>query len=126
IPHMISTEGPAMAVGDMDKNGLDDVFFGAAKGNKRQLYLQQSDGKFKPVHIPALEADSSYEDVDATWTDVNNDGNPDLIVISGGNEYFNNDRHLLPRIYLNDGKANLTLKADAFRNIGETLGTVAV
>lgn len=126
IPHMISTEGPAVAVGDVDNNGLDDVFFGAAKGNKRQLYLQENNGRFKPVEIRALEADSNYEDVDATWADVNGDGNIDLIVASGGNEYYNNDRHLLPRVYLNDGAANFSLKADAFNNIGETWGAVAV
>ena len=126
IPHMISTEGPAVAVGDFDGNGLDDVFFGSAKGSRRELYIQEADGKFTSLRIPALAADSNYEDVDAAWADVNSDGNLDLIVISGGNEYYNNDRHLLPRLYLNDGKANLTPKADAFKGIGETLGTVAV
>lgn len=126
IPHMVSTEGPAVAVGDVDKNGLDDIFFGAAKGSKRQLYLQQGNGRFKPVDIPALDADSNYEDVDAAWVDVNSDGNIDMIVVSGGNEYYNNDRHLLPRVYLNDGTAKLSLKVDAFNITSETWGSVAV
>ena len=48
--------------------------------------------------------------------DVNNDQYPDLVVASGGNEYYGNDEHLLPRVYLNDGKGNLTRKMDAFTN----------
>lgn len=125
IPHMLSTEGPAIAVGDVDKNGLDDVFFGAAKGGRRGLYLQEINGKFRSAAMPGMEADSNYEDVDAIWQDVNNDGNPDLIVASGGNEFFDNDRHLLPRVYLNDGNANLVWKSDAFEGINETQGCVA-
>jgi len=61
--------------------------------------------------------DSMYEDVDATWADVNNDGNIDLIVASGGNEYYGNDEHLLPRIYLNDGKSNFKRLENAFSNV---------
>jgi hypothetical protein len=126
IPHMISTEGPALAVADVDHNGLEDVFIGGAKGGKRGLFLQQAGGKFIELEEPALHADSNYEDVDAQWYDVNKDGHVDLIIASGGNEYFGNDTHLLPRIYVNDGKGNLTKKADAITGIFETLGCVAV
>ncbi|HUQ67410.1 MAG TPA: VCBS repeat-containing protein [Flavitalea sp.] len=126
MPHMISTEGPALAVADADHNGLDDVFIGGAKGGRRSLFLQQRGGKFIELDQPAMHADSNYEDVDAQWHDVNNDNNVDLIIASGGNEYFGNDAHLLPRIYLNDGKGNLTRKEDAITGIFETLGCVAV
>ena len=61
-----------------------------------------------------MYVDSMYEDVDAVWADVNNDGNTDLVVASGGNEYYGTDEHLLPRVYLNDGKAHFTKKQDAF------------
>ena len=126
MPHMISTEGPAVAVGDVDGNGLDDVFFGSSRGGNRALYLQQAGGKFELKELPAFQADSNYEDVDAAWADVNADGSPDLLVASGGNEYFNEDRHLLPRVYLNDGKGNLAMKKDAFDGIWITQGCLAV
>lgn len=125
MPHMISTEGPALAVADIDHNGLEDVFIGAAKGRRRGLYLQQPGGKFEEFEVPALHIDSNYEDVDAQWIDVDNDNNVDLVIASGGNEYYGNDAHLLPRVYLNDGKGNLTRKADAITDIYETTGCVA-
>ncbi len=61
--------------------------------------------------------DSTYEDVDACWTDVNNDGNPDLVVASGGNEYFGHDSILTPRIYLGDGKGNLNKMPHPFDSL---------
>lgn len=125
IPHMMSTEGPALAVADIDHNGLEDVFIGGAKGKKRGLFLQNANGTFTSMDVPALHADSNFEDVDAVWVDVNNDTHTDLVVASGGNEYFGKDQHLLPRVYLNDGKGNLTRKQDAIANIFETTGCVA-
>jgi hypothetical protein len=68
--------------------------------------------------------DSMYEDVDATWVDVNNDGNIDLVVATGGNEYFGQDQHLLPRVYLNDGKANFRKLENAFTGLNETYSCI--
>jgi hypothetical protein len=125
MPHMVSTEGPALAVKDINHDGLEDVFIGGAKGKKRGLFLQQANGTFTIHDMPALDADSNFEDVDACFVDVNNDGNEDLIIASGGNEYYGHDRHLLPRVFLNDGKANFTRKEDAITDLFETTGRVA-
>lgn len=125
IPHMVSTEGPAIAVADIDKNGLDDVFIGAPRNSKSILYLQIGPGKFTKTPQPSIEADSSYEDTDASFTDVNNDGNLDLIVASGGNEYYGNDMHNSPRVYLNDGKNNFSKLEGAFSNLYLTASSVA-
>ncbi|HEX5024949.1 MAG TPA: VCBS repeat-containing protein, partial [Agriterribacter sp.] len=114
MAHMLSREGPALAVADINHDGLEDIFIGSAKTFKNAMYVQRPNGSFIQTDQPALMADSMYEDVDATWADVNNDGNMDLIVASGGNEYYGNDEHLLPRIYLNDGKANFKRSQNAF------------
>ncbi len=98
IPHMLSTEGPALAVADINKDGLDDVFIGASKTFHNAIFLQQPNGKFIKTVQPEMFLDSMYEDVSATWADVNNDGNIDLIIATGGNEYYGNDEHLLPRV----------------------------
>lgn len=114
IPFMVSRDGPALAVGDINGDGLDDVFIGSSKFEKSAVYVQGSGGRFSRVTMPALDTDSTYEDVDACFVDVNGDRHPDLVVASGGNEYYGKDQHLLPRIYLNDGKGNFIRKTDAF------------
>ncbi|HEX6848921.1 MAG TPA: VCBS repeat-containing protein, partial [Chitinophagaceae bacterium] len=114
IPFMTSREGPALAVGDINADGLDDVFIGASKFKKPALFIQQSKGKFLRSDQPALSADSTYEDVDAIWVDINNDSFSDLVIASGGNEYYGNSAYLLPRVYLNDRKGNLSRLPDAF------------
>lgn len=124
LPHMLSTEGPALAVGDVNNDGLDDIYFGASKGYKPSLYLQQSSGKFIKSAQPGFDKDSVYEDVDASWVDVNNDGFIDLVVASGGNEFYGQDENLLPRVYLNDGKANFTRLPHAIDHIFVTQSTI--
>ncbi len=126
LPAMLSTEGPALAVADINNDGLQDVFAGGARNQTSAVWLQQQDGRFTRTNQPALAADSSYEDADAAWADVNRDGYPDLLVASGGNEFFGKDEHLLPRLYLNDGKGNLSRRKDAFPGLYATWGAVAL
>jgi len=125
IPHMVSTEGPAMAVGDINHDGLEDIFIGSSKTFLNGVFLQNSNGTFSKTNQPAMRLDSMKEDVDASFVDVNNDGNVDLVVASGGNEYFGEDDHLLPRVYLNDGKGNFTKLDKAFANIYMTQSCIA-
>lgn len=124
IPHMVSTEGPALAVADINKDGLDDIFFGSARDHKSVVFLQQSSGRFMKAPEPVLDADSIYEDVAACWADVNNDSNVDLIVASGGNEFYGTDFHNEPRVYINDGKGNLSKLKNAFSNIYMTASSI--
>ena len=104
IPHMVSAEGPRAAVGDINGDGRDDVFMGGAKWQMNGLYTQTSSGSFTRVHQPVLERDSVQEDVDALFLDVDGDKDKDLIVVSGGNEFYDTSAYMLPRLYLNDGK----------------------
>jgi hypothetical protein len=94
LPHMISTEGPALAAGDINHDGLQDVFIGSSKGKKNAIYIQTGNGTFSRQEQASLGLDSMYEDVDACIVDVNSDTHPDLIVASGGNEYYGTDKHL--------------------------------
>ncbi|MEO7293701.1 MAG: VCBS repeat-containing protein, partial [Ginsengibacter sp.] len=124
IPHMASTEGPALAVADINHDGLDDIFIGSSRDKKCALFLQQPSGKFIKSDQLILGKDSIYENVDASFTDVNNDGNIDLVIASGGNEFYGTDNHNAPRVYLNDGKANFTRLDNAFRGIVVTASCV--
>jgi hypothetical protein len=125
LPHMLSTEGPALAVADINHDGLEDVFIGASKTFHNAVFLQTPDGKFVQKLQPEMLKDSMWENVDAVWVDVNNDNNVDLLIATGGNEYYGKDQHLLPLLYLNDGKGNLTRKNDAFTDIYLTQSVVA-
>jgi hypothetical protein len=124
IPHMVSSEGPALAVSDINNDGLEDVFIGGSRGFKSYIFLQQPSGKFIKTIQPALDSDSAYEDVDACWADINNDGYTDLIVASGGNEYYGKDIHNTPRAYLNNGKGDFTRQGDAFNDLFLTASCV--
>lgn len=117
IPHKMSSEGPALAVADINHDGLEDVFLGSSKTSMPRLFLQNPNGKFSESKQAVFQKDSIYEEIDAKWVDVNNDTHLDLVVAEGGNEYFGKSNYLTPRIYLNDGKGNLSAKENAFQNI---------
>ena len=117
IPHLLSTEGPALAVADLNHDGLEDVFIGSSKWKKSVIFLQNRSGKFIKTIQPDLEKDSTYEDVGACIADINKDGNPDLIVASGGNEYYGQSRFLTPRVYLNNGKGGFSKLPDPFDSL---------
>ncbi|WP_234572113.1 VCBS repeat-containing protein [Rhodohalobacter sp. 614A] len=106
IPHMVSREGPAIAVADVNGDGLDDFFAGGAKRQPASLYIQQDNGTFQQKNISAFEEDFIQEDVDAKFADFTGDGHTDLLVVSGGNEYSGSSEYMPPRLYLNDGKGN--------------------
>ena len=113
LPHYISTEGPALAVADVNGDGREDIYLGGAKWQAGQLLLQQADGTFRPTPEPAFQADSLFEDVDAAFFDADGDGHPDLYVVSGGNEFWGNDDALRGRLYHNDGNGHFQRVPDA-------------
>ena len=117
IPHMTSREGPALCVGDINGDQLEDVFMGSSKGTKAAIFIQDKNGYFTRSHQPEIDNDSTYEETDAIWADVNNDHCLDLVIADGGNEYYGNSEYLKPRIFLNDGKGKLSKKENAFGDI---------
>lgn len=116
IPHMASTEGPKIAIGDVNGDGLQDLFIGGAKHQTGALILQHNDG-FETTYPQTFRNDSIQEDTDAVFFDVDNDGDLDLVVLSGGNEFRNDSENLLPRLYVNDGVGNFRRQSDAFAEI---------
>ncbi|MGD8426524.1 MAG: VCBS repeat-containing protein [Balneolaceae bacterium] len=125
MPYQLSDEGPAMAAGDVNGDGLEDLFFGGAKWQAGSLYIQQPDGRFKRQEVSAFEQDNAFEDTDAAFFDANNDGALDLYVVSGGDEYTVNSPKLYDRFYLNDGHGRFARVTDAFPTFGAN-GSVVV
>jgi len=122
LPHKLSQFGPALTAGDINDDGLDDFYIGGAANQAPTLFIQQKDGNFEESQVAFWQKEAGYEDVDALFVDINNDGLKDLYVVSGGNEYPKNDFHYTDRIYLNQG--NATFKKGAILNANRISGSV--
>lgn len=110
----LSESGPCMTISDINHDGLDDLFIGGAKDQPGKIFIQSPSGAFSEKGQPAFEEDAERVDVDAQFFDANDDGHPDLYVVSGGYHDFNaEDSRLQDRIYLNDGTGKFTLSREA-------------
>jgi len=124
IPHLVSTEGPALAIGDVDGDGRDDIYVGGAKWQAGRLFLQRRDGTFRADPQRAFQMDSLSEDVDAVLFDANGDGRPDLYVVSGGNEFDGDAAALQDRLYVNDGRGGFQRDSAALPRFSESGSSV--
>jgi enediyne biosynthesis protein E4 len=106
IPHKLSMEGPAIAIGDYNGDGLEDIFLGGASGQPGVIYEQNSLGKFEVKSQSELAKDSSLEDVCAVFFDINQNGLLDLVVGRGGNIPDQNLLESDTKIYVNQGNGN--------------------
>ncbi len=108
IPYALSTQGSKIAKGDVNGDGLEDIFVPNGKWKTSALLIQQKNSSFVFSQKSLFEQDSICEDVSAAFFDADGDKDLDLIVVSAGNEFFGKDKPLMPRLYINDGKGNFT------------------
>ncbi len=120
----LSRQGPCMTKGDVNGDGIEDLFIGGAAGQAGRIYLQGANGKFIYKPSQAIDLDSGSEDTAAELVDVDGDGDLDLYVGSGGYEYEVNNKLLQDRIYLNDGKGNFRKKTSGTPELLTSTGTI--
>jgi enediyne biosynthesis protein E4 len=116
--HMLSTQGPAFASGDVNRDGMEDMFLGGAAGVAGKLFVQTKAGLFRHVEVPAFYDDRDAEDVSAEFFDADNDGDLDLYVVSGGSENLSQSSAIVDRLYYNESEKTdrpLFKKANADR-----------
>ena len=108
IPYQLSRQGPKMAKGDVNGDGLEDFFIGGAAGQSGALYLQTAGGRFKKSSSQPWQQDTFCEDINSLFFDADGDGDVDLYIVSGGSEWRAPGPELQDRLYKNDGRGNFT------------------
>ena len=116
LPHGLSRAGPPLAVGDVDGNGLDDVFVGGAMHTPGTLFEQLKPGTFTSFTLAETGFRKPTEDTGATFFDADNDGDLDLYVVCGGNEYPDNDVRYQDKLFRNDGRGRFRQDTTALPN----------
>lgn len=110
IPHKFSEFGPSLTVGDVNGDGLEDVYIGASPGYDGKFFLQQNNGTFKASELQLQSRiERSIEDVGAALFDFDNDGDLDLYLVKGGFDLEKNHQKYSDLLYINDGKGFFTL-----------------
>ncbi len=108
LPYLLSTQGPLLAKGDVNNDGLEDVFMGGAKGFPGKLYFQRINHTFEQKEMSCFQGDANCEDLGVLFLDVDLDNDLDLYVVSGGNEFSISSPELQDRLYLNNGSGSFS------------------
>ena len=113
IPFLASNQAPKMAVGDVNGDGLEDIYQSGSRSRPRYLMIQAADGSFKESKQTSLNGDLNFEENDVTFFDADGDKDLDLYLASGGNEFLEKMSESKDKLLLNDGKGNFTLSTNA-------------
>ncbi len=112
LPHKLSEQGPGIAAGDINGDGLEDFVVGGAYRHSGYLFFQKKDGTFTQKALVHNEDAKYAEDLGVLLFDYDNDADLDLYVASGSNEHYADSEYYQDRLYKNDGKGNFTLTQD--------------
>ena len=120
IQQKYSQEGPFISTGDMNGDGREDFFVGGAYTQPGKVYLQKADGTFSGKDL--VTGTKNEEDLQSSLFDADDDGDLDLLVVSGSSEFDPASSFYRPRLYANDGQGNFLLNEKAISTIIRTPG----
>ncbi|MCF0057440.1 VCBS repeat-containing protein [Dyadobacter sp. CY356] len=107
LPHLLSQNGPGIAVGDINGDGREDFYIGGAFRHSGSFFVQNAQEKF--VEKPLTKDQKFEEDMGSLLFDADQDGDLDLFIVSGSSEFPIDSKYYQDRLYLNDGKGNFKL-----------------
>ncbi|HMG66195.1 MAG TPA: VCBS repeat-containing protein, partial [Chitinophagaceae bacterium] len=115
IPHKLSQYGPALASGDIDGNGFDDIYIGGTGNFPGKFFLQQPNGKFIMKDLPTTGGKNiqGNENMGVLFFDADHDGDLDLYCASGSDEFYANTKSYQDQFFINDGKGNFSVDSTA-------------
>lgn len=117
IPHKLTQNGPSLAIGDLNGDGTEDFIIGSSSGFSPILFFQNQDGTFRSETLFKDEFNKKYEEESLVLFDLDNDGDLDLYLVSGSNEFETQSDFYLDRILINDGDGNFLLAPDKIPEI---------
>ncbi|MBT8310139.1 MAG: VCBS repeat-containing protein, partial [Flavobacteriaceae bacterium] len=124
IHKLLSQEGPALAVGDVNGDGNEDFYLGGAQNQSGRLYLHQGNGNVNSRPNSAFQSDALLEDTSAAFLDADQDGDLDLIVGTGGNE-IGEEKNYRARLYINDGNGSFTKSSQLLPTTNDNISVIS-
>ena len=117
LPHKLTQNGPCLTVGDINGDSFEDVIIGSSTGFSPTILVQDAHGNFEERTMFTNTSDMGYEEEDMVLFDIDNDGDLDLYLVSGSNEFAVDSEFYEDRIFINDGKGNFVLGPDRMPEI---------